>query len=185
MADALPLACACGTVCGRLAPPPPAGLRCVCYCCDCRAYAERLSQPLLPGGGSPIYQTVPSRVAIDSGRGRIAALRMTGRGVFRFYAACCGTPLANTAPADGLPILGLMEAWITDGGQGIEAALGPVRFGVFRRSATEPVLPRHAGMKRHLAAMLALALGGMAGGHRTSPFFEAGRPITEPEFAPA
>ena len=185
MTDPLPLACACGTVRGALAPPPPAGLRCVCYCADCRAYADRLSQPLTPGGGSMIYQTVPTRVILAAGRERVAALRMTERGVFRFYAACCGTPLANTAPADGLPVLGVMEAWMTGDEAARKAALGPCRYGVFKRGATGPLPSGQAGMKRHLAAMLALAIGGMARGRRTSPFFEAGRPIAEPKVVPA
>lgn len=84
----------------------------VCYCKDCRAFARHLGQMevLEPGGGSPLVQVMPARVEITEGQAHISCLKLAPRGLYRWYAACCNTPIANTVSTPKLPLAGLWRA---------------------------------------------------------------------------
>jgi hypothetical protein len=85
------------------------GLRVICYCADCRAFACFLgceSEFLDAAGGTDICQTSPSRLEITEGTGNIKRVRVTPKGLHRWYAACCSTPLANTFATRAMPFAG-------------------------------------------------------------------------------
>jgi hypothetical protein len=93
------LACRCGTVRGRLrdASPKTTG-RIVCYCDDCQAFLHELGRADLldARGGTDIVQVAPSMISFHEGSDRIRALRLGPKGLYRFHAECCKTPLGNT-----------------------------------------------------------------------------------------
>jgi len=56
----------------------------------------RAEAALMPDAGVALYQTRPDCVHIDDGAEHLACLRLSPKGLLRWYASCCDTPLANT-----------------------------------------------------------------------------------------
>src|SRR5262249_43578638 len=104
------LRCRCGEVEGRVANAARETVnRVVCYCDDCQAFLHHLGRADLPDahGGSDIVQVAPASLAYLRGADRIAGLRLGPKGLYRWYAACCKTPLGNTlSPA--IPFVGVI-----------------------------------------------------------------------------
>jgi hypothetical protein len=102
--------CLCGEVRGRVKnASPDAANRMVCYCDDCQAYLHHLARADLldAHGGTDIVQVAPACVSFDRGIDRIVGLRLTPKGLYRWYASCCRTPLGNTL-GPGLPFVGIV-----------------------------------------------------------------------------
>lgn len=88
-----------------------AASRVVCYCDDCQTAARALkaqADVLGPGSGTHIVQSTPDRVRILRGREHLAVLRLSPKGLMRWYAGCCDTPMCNTLPNLKLPFVGLV-----------------------------------------------------------------------------
>ena len=83
--------------------------RVVCYCDDCQAFLHHLGRAdLLDGhGGSDVIQIAPASLAFVRGSERIAGLRLTPKGIYRWYASCCKTPLGNTL-GPTIPFVGVI-----------------------------------------------------------------------------
>lgn len=82
--------------------------RVTCYCDDCQAFAHQLGRAdlLNENGGSDIVQVAPAVLSFTKGQDRIVGLRLTPKGLHRWYAKCCNTPVGNTmGPA--VPFVGL------------------------------------------------------------------------------
>jgi hypothetical protein len=104
------LRCRCGEVRGLLADASPRAVnRVVCYCDDCQAFAHHLRRADLldAQGGSDIVQVAPASLTFVQGQNRIVGLRLTPKGLFRWYANCCHTPLGNTA-GPAIPFVGII-----------------------------------------------------------------------------
>ena len=93
----LPLRCRCGKVRGEI-DADRVYARGVCYCKDCQAYARFLGGDGLTDdkGGTDILPMAPSGIAIAHGRQHLACMSLGPKGLLRWYARCCRTPLANT-----------------------------------------------------------------------------------------
>jgi hypothetical protein len=180
----LPLRCQCGHVRGMAREvSPSAGLRFVCYCADCQAFARCLdrSDVLDAAGGTDIFQMAPGRVTLTAGTDAVRCLCFS-RKVIRWYADCCKTPIANTAASPRFPILALIHSFI-DGdsmehlavGPSRDALLGPPLCRIYERSATGPLPPgapppsSFAVFARRGARMLGWWMRGLG---RPNPFFD-------------
>ena len=95
------LRCRCGQLRGVASFAPSKCNRVVCYCDDCQAFIDWLDRPELfdAHGGTDIFQIPRTQVRITDGAPQLACMRLSDKGMFRFYARCCNTPLANTIPA--------------------------------------------------------------------------------------
>ena len=121
----LALRCRCGQVEGIVATDR-AYVRATCYCRDCQAYARHLGQPGLldAHGGTDIVAMNPLAVRFTAGEEHIAGLCLRKGGLYRWYAACCCTPLGNT-PHDGrVAYVGVVTACLTPPAA-VDAAFGP------------------------------------------------------------
>ena len=100
----LEFACQCGAVRATLHEvSPQKGNHLRCYCRDCQAFMSFCGceeTGLNAHGGSDIYQVRASSVTLTQGREHLAAIRLTGGMLVRWYTTCCKTPMANT-PAPG------------------------------------------------------------------------------------
>jgi hypothetical protein len=87
---------------------PYTGLRFVCYCHDCQAFARFLKRPdvLDAAGGPDIFQMPVGRLKLIEGKDVVRCLRLSGK-VYRWYTDCCQTPIGNTA-GPHFPIVGLI-----------------------------------------------------------------------------
>jgi len=107
------LRCRCERVVGVVSELGPRTTnRCICYCHDCRAAAHWLDRPDLldAHGGIDIVQVARARVRVDRGAEQLRLLRLTPKGLHRWYLDCCKTPFANTLPR--VPFAGLSRCII-------------------------------------------------------------------------
>lgn len=187
-AKPLPLRCRCGHVRGVAHKTGPAGgLRFLCYCADCQAFAGFLERPdaLDAAGGTDIFHMPAGRVRLTAGAEALRALRLSDKGVIRWYSACCRTPVANSA-APHFPVLGIIHSFMDHeaDGRSRDMALGPPLCRIFEQSATAPLPPTPTAptfgiFARRIALVLGWQLRGLG---RPSPFFDThtGAPIATP-----
>ena len=175
----LALRCRCGRVRGVVHDVvPSAGFRFVCYCRDCQAFARFLARPdvLDAAGGTDIFQMAAGRVTLAAGVNALRCLRFSNK-VFRWYAECCGTPIANTA-GPGFPVVAIIHSFMDHAacGRSRDDVLGPPVCRIYERSAIAP-LPPNAPAPPSLglfARRASLILGWWWRGlGRPHPFFDA------------
>ncbi len=175
----LQLRCRCSHVRGVASDvSPSSGFRFVCYCNDCQAFARFLDRAdvLDAAGGTDIFQLPPGRVKLTAGADAVCCLRFSGK-VFRWYADCCRTPIANTAATPRFPVLGLIHSFISDEAEGHrrDEVIGPPLCRIYERSATGPLPPNAPSppsfrvLARRGSKMLGWWLRGLG---RPSPFFD-------------
>lgn len=183
----LDLGCTCGKVRGIARGVSPRSVNhCVCYCRDCQSFAHflgRAADVLDAHGGTDIFQMSPASLEITTGLESIACMRLTPKGLLRWYAGCCRTPIGNSLPSSGVPFVGMIRTFVREPA---DTALGPVRGHGYPKSASgdRSTLPQGgAPTVLLIARMMTLLLRWrLRGHHRRSPFFHAdtGRPIVEP-----
>jgi Family of unknown function (DUF6151) len=176
----LPLRCRCGRVQGVASEVSPAGgLRFVCYCTDCQAFARFLQRPdvLDAAGGTDILQMPPGRVKLTAGKDALRCLRLSDKGVLRWYTDCCRTPIGNTAATPRFPVIGMVHSFVdlAAGGYSRDEVLGPAVCRIHERSALQ-TLPQNAPpppslgvFVRRAFKLLSWWMGGLS---RPSPLFE-------------
>ncbi|MEO8877952.1 MAG: DUF6151 family protein [Polyangiaceae bacterium] len=135
----LPLRCKCGNVRGAMHDAAAStGNRLVCYCQSCQAFAKFLDRTdvLDKNGGTDIYQMAIGRVEITQGKDQLRALRLSAKGLIRWYADCCRTPIGNTV-GPKLPFIGLILAFVDPsvGASARDAALGGSRGSIHTKDA--------------------------------------------------
>jgi hypothetical protein len=181
----LPLRCRCGHVRGMAREVSPStSFRFICYCKDCQAFARFLERAdvLDAAGGTDIFQMPPGRVTLAAGTDAVRCLRLRDTGVFRWYADCCRTPIANTA-GPGFPVVGVIHSFMDQdfmngpaGGRSRDEVLGPPLCRIYERSAIGPLPPSappppsFAVFARRSSKMLGWWIRGLA---RPTPFFDA------------
>jgi hypothetical protein len=181
----LPLRCRCGRVKGMAREvSPSAGFRFICYCKDCQVFAHFLERAdvLDAAGGTDIFQMPPGRVTLAAGTDAVRCLRLSNKGVLRWYAACCRTAIANTADRTGFPVIGVIHSVMDDAfpenlavGRSRDEVLGPPLCRIHERSAvgplppTAPLPPSFRVFARRGAKLLGWWLRGR---HRPSPLFD-------------
>jgi hypothetical protein len=159
--------------------------RATCYCKDCRAFARFLAVPgvLDAGGGTDVVAIAPAAVRFTSGSEHVASMSLSPKGLLRWYASCCRTPLGNTPRDPKLPYVGMVTTCFDAAPQAVDAAFGPRnRIVLNTRSATAPVRSTPLAFAMGGLRILAGIIGARLRRERASPFFDgAGRPLREPE----
>jgi len=179
------LQCECGTLKGFVADPRNT-FRALCYCRDCQAFAHFLGRErdvLDERGGTGVIQTVPRSVTITQGLGALACMRLTPKGLLRWYATCCKTPVGSTLANPRLSFVGLVDVCLRDPNRSLEDAFGKVRALVHVESARGAPRPRPMGQGRMIGFALATLLKArLNGDYRRTPFFSPlrGQPIAVP-----
>jgi hypothetical protein len=185
-APAHPLRCRCGTMQGHVAAPDQAMARGVCYCRDCRAYAHflgRADDVLDLQGGTDVIATHPQHVVINQGLDALACMSMSPRGLLRWYASCCRTPIGNTSRNPKTAYVGLVHTCLEGAGVPIERSFGPVTLRLNVASAASPVAERSRSVFGSMVRFVGTIFGARIGGsYKRSPFFDAasGMPVLTP-----
>ena len=186
----LPLACRCGKVRGQALGVTPSSVnRVVCHCDDCQAFATWLgdtSDVLDDHAGTDIAQVPPARVKITEGHEHLALMRLSPKGLFRWYASCCRTPIGNSMTKPGMAFVGLVHTFVDHSEHDRDTVMGPPRGRIHGRfipveqrqgSTAHPKAPPML-LGRTAAKLLGWKLSGQALPH---PFFsEAGEPLSTP-----
>lgn len=177
-----PVRCKCGSVSGQI-EGSGASVRVVCYCVDCRAFARYLgrnAEVLDAQGGTEIVQVAQSRLRFSRGMEHLAAMRLSEKGMVRWYAACCKTPIGNTMANPGISFVGMIHASLDR--EQLDRDFGTAVAHVNTGSALgeRTVKPRglFSVMIRFVSIVVAARLSGR---WRESPFFNhSGSPIVRP-----
>jgi hypothetical protein len=178
MSAQVELRCRCGEVRARVTGASPRTVnRVVCYCDDCQAFAHRLGRAdlLNSQGGSDIVQVAPASLAFLQGQHRIVGLRLAPKGLFRWYASCCNTPVGNTlTPA--IPFVGIVAQVFDNAPQRADDVFGPPTGAILGKYAIGEPPAGSTGlnlslMLRAIGKVLGWRLRGKAWPH---PFFGKG-----------
>ena len=182
------LSCQCTAVEGSVSHvSPKVGNHIVCYCDDCQAFANHLSTSnniLDDWGGTEIYQTAPWHINIHKGIENIQCLRLTPKGLYRWYTGCCNTPVGNTLNAK-FPFIGLIHSFIVIDDLS-KSALGPVK-GYYKTASVRGNLPasiQNKGMPvgTTIAVFWRLLKWKLTGSNKSNLFFdETGKSISKPK----
>ena len=180
-----PLRCRCGTIQGFVKNPQRAN-RVVCYCRDCQAFARFLgseSETLDARGGSEVIQVIPKDVIFNQGVDSLACLRLTDKGMIRWYAACCRTPIGNTLENFKISFVGLLHDCLETADAPLQDSFGPVRSYVNPRGAIGDSKPKSAGMWTTVWWIISrIGKARVSGDYKHTPFFrmDTGKAIAEP-----
>jgi hypothetical protein len=180
-----PLQCRCGTIKGFVGAPRTAN-RAVCYCLDCQAFAHflgRANDVLDERGGSDIIQVLPKHVTFLQGMEALACMRLTPKGLLRWYASCCNTPVGNTLATHKVPFVGLLHSCLEDPDSSLDDAFGPVGAVLNTGGASGEPKPRSVGLGRTGLWFITTVLKARINGdYRQTPFFNVstGTPIVSP-----
>ena len=158
-------------------------------CNDCQAYAHylgRAKEILDENGGTDVLPVPPAYLKITGGVERLQCLRLSDRGILRWYAGCCKTPIANILPSPKSPYAGVVYTIMDHAadGQTREGALGAVYARVQARWGIGD-LPKDAHPRASLQVILKairFVLSAFLNRlHTPSPFFDStGKPIVRP-----
>jgi len=188
-APTLALSCRCGNVRGTARIPRKRALRAICHCDDCQTYALHLGDETIPNvvvdewGGTEVLQGWPEHITLDAGHEHIRVTRLSPKGLLRFNASCCDTPMANLLDNPKLPFTGLVHTFIADDAKAqLDDAYGrPMSRIQCRFAPTQPP----DGVPRAPAGLIAkaaknMAVGKLKRGHRPHPFFDDdGQPVAQ------
>jgi hypothetical protein len=179
-----PLQCQCGEVKGYVIPSK--AQRVVCYCKDCQAFARYLKREkeiLDVNGGSDIVQTLPMNVVFTEGTRKLACMRLSDKGLLRWYADCCKTPIGNTAADSKFSFIGLIHNCLETAGKSVDASFGPIKARIHTQSATGNPKPRTEGALAAIFNIVGRLIGArISGNYKRTPFFDINRatPIVTP-----
>jgi len=158
--------------------------RVVCYCDDCQTFAHFLgtADVMDTWGGTDIVQVGPARLTITEGSEHVRCLRLSPKGLHRFYAVCCKTPIGNTMPP--LPFVGIPRIFFELDGAEADARFGPADTIQGRFAKGTP--PSHVHPKaslRTLAKSAARVASWLVLARKPSPYFDprSNAPCVAPE----
>lgn len=160
--------------------------RLACYCDDCQIYAHYLKRTDLldAAGGTEVVPVYPSDMKIVEGREHLKCLRLSPNGLYRWYAGCCNTPVANVRP--GFPWVGIVHRAYNVKDRGyLEKTFGPIKSriqGRFARGTPPRGTASKIDFKGFMTVLPFLLKGMWAGKAKSSPFFEkdGATPIVQP-----
>lgn len=181
-----PLRCQCGAIEGYVASPQVAG-HAVCYCRDCQAFARFLGAPeriLNDQGGTRVVATLPRHVHFTKGIDRLICMSLSDKGLLRWYAGCCRTPIGNTPRDPKISYVGLVSSCLPGTSGDLDRVFGPAKVAINTASAIGGV---HATPMASLVGILKImknVLGArLSGAFKENPFFRPGsaEPISAPQ----
>jgi hypothetical protein len=182
------LSCACAQVQGKTEDTNvQKGNRVHCCCADCQKFAMFLEQEdivLDQYGATDIFQIPLAHLHITQGHEHLALVRLTPKGLNRWYAKCCNTPIGNTLGGKA-PFIGIIHNFMRHT-ESRDQELGETRGYIHCQSAKQPVpidlqLSYFKVSMRVLGKLISWKLKGL---NQPSAFFDENfRPITKPLIA--
>ena len=184
------LACDCGKVQG-VAHEMNAqkGNRLTCCCSDCQAFAHYLmnlgrgNHPAILDqySGTDIFQMPLSKLTIDQGIEQLACMRLSAKGLYRWYSQCCHTPIGNTL-GPKMPFVGVVHNFMRHETSRVDE-IGQNRAYVQTKGVKTqiPAALKGAATQTVLRSIGKVLSWKLKGFHRPSAFFsQEGNPIVTP-----
>lgn len=175
------LQCQCGALRGQVSHPNIA-IRGVCYCKDCRAYSNHLgvgSRTHDALGGAEFVATQAKYVSFSQGTQHLACLSLSEKGLLRWYAKCCNTPIGNTVRNWKVPYVGLVHTCLKVDPAAFERSFPRLQMRVNTGNAKKKPPPMVFKTVVALAGFMPRVMAsGITGAYRSTPFFKApGQPV--------
>lgn len=180
------LSCQCGTLRGHVSHTESV-CRGICYCKDCQAYAHFLGKAdemLDVMGGTDVVATLPRHVTFTQGIEALTCMSLSDRGILRWYASCCNTPIGNTSRDFKVSHVGLVHNCLQDPSTSLDSAFGPVRMRVGMKSAKGTPQGMAVSTTVSILKFMGRLIGArLDGSYKTTPFFEpeTGTPRVSPK----
>src|SRR5438105_15603882 len=168
-----PLRCRCGKLRGYVVPHRST-MRAVCYCRDCQAFARFLGTPGIvdENGGTEVVASLPKHLLFTGGLEVLACMSLSERGILRWYADCCKTPVGNTPRNPKLPYVGVIHNCLEARSPTVESSFGPLRLRVNTHSARTKIQSTPIASTVGVLTLMMSVLGGrLTGAHKINPFF--------------
>jgi len=124
-------------------------------------------------------QARPAHVRIDAGREHIGCVRLSDKGMFRFYATCCQTALGNVMSSPSMPFVAISRRAL----EGDDAVFPPVMgiMGKFAIGTPPPGTAASIAPMQAMQTMLFVAKSALARAGKPHAYFDdAGAPIVPP-----
>ena len=177
-----PVQCKCGTIKGEISGTGTHS-RLICYCTDCRAFArflEKTPDILDQQGGTEIVQIAQPRLRFSQGEDQLAAIRLSDKGLIRWYAVCCDTPMGNTLPNAKLSFIGMIHSCLRP--EQMDQDFGDKVAPVNTDTALGEPKPKQRGLPGVIARMVWILLSNRVNGayKKSALFNEAGQPRITP-----
>jgi hypothetical protein len=156
---------------------PETGNHIVCYCDDCQAYSRFLgsAEILDAHGGTEIFQTAPSHLRFTGGEEHLCCIRLSQKGLMRWFAGCCRTPVGNTLASAHVPFVGIPRSFVDPvTRRSLDDVFGPITAFCHARFAIgSPPEGAHPKVPLGLIgrSLRLLTTAWLAGKGRPSPFF--------------
>lgn len=171
--------CRCGKLQGQIQGKGLSS-RVVCYCADCQAFARYLhaaDRVLDAHGGTEILQVAQPRVKFTRGLEHLAIMRLSEKGLLRWYASCCNTPLGNTLSNPRLSFIGLIHSSLD--ASCIAADFGNKIAKVNVDAATGTPKPEQTGLAGTILRFIGMIISAyIHGRYKRSPLFTpTGEPV--------
>jgi hypothetical protein len=152
----------------------------VCYCDDCQSFAHflgREDEVLDAHGGTDVFSTTLAHLEITEGADQVACVRLTAGGMFRWYTACCRTPIGNTFPSPRSPFISVVHSCMDHAAdvRSRDEALGPIRIRANGRFAKGDLsnLDAHPRIPMSMLPLIVmLFFARLRGEYSPSPFFD-------------
>ena len=134
--------------------------------------------------GTDVDAIVTKNLSFTQGLENLACMSLTGKGLLRWYASCCTTPVGNTMRNFKLSFVGLVHTCLEGPSTSLEDSFGPVSMRICTKSAkgtSNPIPERKLGaMFRILKSLIRSRLDGS---YKITPFFspDRGTPVVEPK----
>lgn len=180
--------CDCGKFQALLKHFPKASPgRLVCYCDDCQSYAKKIGREdiLDEFGGTEVIPAYPNDFVIQEGKEHLKCFKLSPKGLHRWTAACCNTPIVNTMPK--FPWLGIPRNVYTNADSNALAAFGKVRSrikGKFKTGDAPFKISDDLGFMDALTVIPFIAKGFIFKKFSSSPFLkdDGKTPMSEPHY---
>jgi hypothetical protein len=180
-----PLQCQCGTIRGFVNDTRNSN-RVICYCNDCQAFQfflGREQDALDERGGSDVIQVLPKNITFTQGIEALACIRLTDKGLLRWYASCCKTPIGNTLHNPKFSFIGLVHSCLNNAGPTLDDSFGPVSAWVYTKRARGNPKPKQTGLGSTARWFITTVIKARFNGdYKQTPFFLPGTstPIATP-----
>ncbi|MBL7555217.1 MAG: hypothetical protein JNM24_05285 [Bdellovibrionaceae bacterium] len=179
--------CQCGQVKAHIKNfPHQSPGRLVCYCDDCQSYLHYLKKNDLldANGGTEIVPVYPVNFQFTQGQDLVRGIRLSPKGLYRWYASCCQTPIANTQAK--MPWIGMLSSMLPYKSETERTqALGNVKsrvMGAFALGQPPADASSKFKPKDFLSVVPFILKGLVTGKNKNHPFFKL--PSYEPKSAP-
>ena len=179
------LKCSCGNIQGYTELiNSNSGTRISCCCGDCQKFAEKLGETdsvLDQYGGTDIFQMPISHFKISRGNQQIACIKLNPKGLYRWYAKCCNTPIGNTM-GPSVPFIGVIHNFM-DHTSTRDKDLGR-SLGYIQTKFVKKEIPKNqqgSDFRINLRSLSKLLVWKIKGYNKPSVFFTGnGDPVAEP-----